>query len=86
MVDRALESDADKDGKLSKEEITQMDERRQQMVATADSNSDGFVDRSELTIAAAGAVKRMQEMRKAAGGAEGGAGGPGGGPVTGGGQ
>jgi RND family efflux transporter MFP subunit len=86
MVDRALESDADKDGKLSKEEITQMDERRRQMVATADSTSDGFVDRSELTIAAAGAVKRMQEMRKAAGGAEGGAGGPGGGPVTGGGQ
>jgi len=85
LVERALESDADKDGKLSKEEIAQMDERRQSMVATADSNTDGFVDRSELTIAAAASFKRMQEARKAGGG-PGGEGGPGGGPATGGGQ
>lgn len=83
LIERALESDADKDGKLSTVEIAQMDVRRRDMVSTADSNNDGFVDRSELTVAAAATLKRIQEMRKAAGGA-GGPGGPG--PVTGGGQ
>jgi HlyD family secretion protein len=90
LVERYLESDADKDGKLSKDEVAAMDERRKQGVADADKDSDGFLDRTELTVAAAAAAQRMREM-KGGGGGEGrggeGRGGPGGGgPQLGGGE
>jgi HlyD family secretion protein len=85
LVDRYLEADGDKDGKLSKDEVASLDERRQQGVAEADKNSDGFLDRTELTVAAANAMQRMRERGGPSGGP--GGGGPGGGgPVTGGGE
>ena len=85
LVERYLESDTDKDGKLSQEEIAAMDDRAKRGVGDADKNSDGYLDRAELTIAAAAAVQRM-----GAGGRRGGAGGGGadasGGPALGGGE
>jgi hypothetical protein len=81
LVDRYLESDADKDGKLSQDEVATLDDRRKQALADADKNSDGFLDRTELTLAAAAAAQRMR------GGGGGGGGGPGGGgPPIGGGE
>lgn len=78
LVDRYLESDADKDGKLSKDEIATMDERAKQGVADADKNTDGFLDRTELMTAAAQAMAQMRErMGKGGGGPGGGGGGPG---------
>jgi multidrug efflux pump subunit AcrA (membrane-fusion protein) len=62
MVERALESDADKDGKLSADEMSSMDERRKRMVDGADANGDGFVDRAELTTAAAAAAQRFSQQ------------------------
>ncbi|MEZ6092104.1 MAG: HlyD family efflux transporter periplasmic adaptor subunit [Pirellulaceae bacterium] len=44
-------SDTDKDGFLSADEIGQMDDRRQTMAKSADSDSDGKVSRAELTSA-----------------------------------
>jgi len=85
LVDRFLESDADKDGKLSKEEVALMDDRRKQGVADADKNSDGFLDRTELTVAAAASMQRMREM-KGGGGGPGGPDGGGGGRQLGGGE
>ncbi|MCU0876439.1 MAG: HlyD family efflux transporter periplasmic adaptor subunit, partial [Pirellulaceae bacterium] len=86
LVDRYLQQDSDGDGKLSKDEVAQLDERGQQAIAAADTNSDGFLDRTELTAAAAAVVARMKE-RNAQGGPGGagpdGAFGPGG---TGGGE
>ena len=81
LVDRYLESDADKDGKLSQDEVATLDERRKQGLTDADKNSDGFVDRTELTVAAAAAMQRMR-----GGGGGGAGGGPGGGPPIGGGE
>lgn len=60
MVERALESDADKDGKISTAEMDAMDDRRKQMLAGADANGDGFFDRAEITTAAAAAMQRFQ--------------------------
>jgi HlyD family secretion protein len=76
MVIRYLESDANKDGKLSKDEIAKMDERAQQRLASADTDSDGFLERRELLSAAAAAIQRM----KTKGGGGGGGGPAGGGP------
>lgn len=47
------EADTDKDGSLSKDEIGQLEERRQTMAKAADSDSDGKVTRAELTSAMA---------------------------------
>jgi hypothetical protein len=80
LVEHYLESDADKDGKLSQDEIASMDERGKRGVADADKNSDGFLDRTELTVAAAAAIQMMQRNRG------GGDGGRGGGPPVGGGE
>jgi hypothetical protein len=77
LVDRYLESDADKDGKLSKDEIAAMDERAKQGVADADKNTDGFLDRTELMAAAAAAMARMRERGGGPGGGCPGGGGPG---------
>jgi RND family efflux transporter MFP subunit len=80
LVDRYLQSDADGDGKLSKDEVATLDDRAKQGMADADRNTDGFLDRAELTSAAAAAVARMRE-RMNQGGGPGGPGGPGGGPI-----
>jgi RND family efflux transporter MFP subunit len=77
MVDRAMESDADKDGKISTAEMASMDDRRKQMLAGADANADGFVDRAEILTAATAAMARFRQGA--------GAGGPGG-AATGGGE
>lgn len=64
--------DADKDGKLSTAEISGMDERFRDRYATADTNSDGFVDRTEMMPVATAAVQRMKEMQAQGGGGFGG--------------
>ena len=64
-----LAGDTDSDGKLSKDELSKMDDRMQQRLATADTNSDGFLDRRELLTIAANS---MQKMRGGKGGGEGG--------------
>lgn len=50
MVDRALENDKDGDGKLSKDELPR---HLAHLLGTADMNSDGALDRAELTTALA---------------------------------
>ena len=82
MVARYLEGDTDKDGKLSKDEIAKLDDRTQQRLATADTNSDGFLERRELLVVAANAKAKM----KGKGGGGGGGGGSGGGGRRGGGE
>lgn len=82
LVDRAFESDADKDGKISTAEMEAMDERRKQMLVGADANADGFVDRDEMTTAATAAMARMRQGGGPGGGGP--PGGPGGGPAGGG--
>src|SRR5262245_14072957 len=52
MVARYMEGDADNDGKLSKDEVSKLDDRTQQRLATADTNNDGFLERRELLIVA----------------------------------
>jgi multidrug resistance efflux pump len=90
MVDRYLQSDADKDGKLSKAELDSMDERPRQALADADKDKDGFLDSKELNLAAGQAVARMRaKMQECGGGGEGRGGGrrgggEGGGPPGGG--
>jgi HlyD family secretion protein len=75
MVARYLESDVDKDGKLSlKDEVTKMDERMQQRLVTADTNNDGFLENRELLSVATAAIQKM----KSKGGGSGGPGGSGG--------
>ncbi len=59
IVTRSMErNDTDGDGKLSQEEINNIDENRRESVAAADSNGDGFVSRAELTESI---KKRMSE-------------------------
>jgi hypothetical protein len=77
LVDRYLESDSDKDGKLSKDELASMDDRRRQALEGADRDGDGFLSKTELTAAAVAAALRMRE--KGGGGGRG-PGGDGSGP------
>jgi hypothetical protein len=65
-AERFAQLDADKDGKLSTAEVP---EQMREMMASADTNSDGGIDQAEMTAAFA-------KMRAARGG--GGGGGPGG--------
>jgi hypothetical protein len=85
FVDRYLQSDADKDEKLSKEELATMDERMRQNLQTADSDKDGFLDKKELRTAALVAIQRMPKRTPGGGGGGGGSGG-GGAPGGGGGR
>jgi len=81
---RYMESDTNQDGKLSKDEIASMDERRRQALDNADRDGDGFLDNKELQIAAGQAMAKMRErMGGEGGGGRGGGGrrgGEGGGP------
>jgi Ca2+-binding EF-hand superfamily protein len=61
MVSRLLEFDENKDGKLSKNEVS---ERMQTIIQRADTNKDGFADKAELT--------KMAESRMGGGGGRGG--------------
>jgi hypothetical protein len=74
-VAQYLESDADGDGKLSKEEVSKMDDRRRQALATADKDGDGFLTNTELTTAAVGAAAAFQQKMRERGGEGGGEGG-----------
>lgn len=78
MLERTLEADTDKDGKLSTAEIAGVNERMRPRLEAADKNSDGFVDREELLPVMAAAIARIKEMQAQGGG--------GGIPGTGGGQ
>jgi hypothetical protein len=78
MLERTLEADSDKDGKLSVAEIAGVNERMRPRLAAADKNNDGFIDREELMPIMAQSVQRMKEMQAQQGG--------GGIPGTGGGQ
>jgi hypothetical protein len=68
MLERTLEADADKDGKLSVAEIANVNERMRPRLEGADKNSDGFVDREELLPIMAATVARMKEMQAQQGG------------------
>ncbi len=59
IVDRSMErSDTDGDGKISKDEISSVDENRQAGLTAADTDGDGFVTKAELM---ASIKKRMAE-------------------------
>jgi hypothetical protein len=75
MIERAMQSDEDKDGKLSVAELGKMDDRGRRWLDGADSDSDGFLERRELAKAAAAFAARMRE-----GGGKRGVGGGGGPP------
>jgi len=60
VVDRLLKRDSDGDGTLSKDEAP---EQMQANFARVDRNSDGELDRQELTVAAEFFLKRMQNRR-----------------------
>jgi HlyD family secretion protein len=68
--------DTDKDEKLSTAEIEPMQEFVKPAYLAGDKNSDGFVDKAEITQILADFRKRMEEMKAKGGG---GLGGPGGG-------
>ena len=82
VVDRLLALDKNKDGKLTKDEVT--DQRLQRLFNRADADGDGTVTKEELTVLA----KNMQADGPGPGGDRGrggpggpdGLGGPGGGP------
>jgi RND family efflux transporter MFP subunit len=67
--------DADKDEKLSMAEIDAMPEFIRSGYTAGDKNSDGYVDKAEITQIIADFRKRFEELK-----AKGGFGGPGGGP------
>ncbi len=72
IAERIMESgDTDGDGKISTEEIAGMDERMRERAPTYDTNSDGFIEKSEI-------IKAMNKVRQQMG--AGGGGPPGGGP------
>ena len=75
IAEKILSSgDTDGDGKISTEEVAGMDERMKERATSYDSNSDGFIEKSEI-------IKYMNKMMKEREAAGGGAGGPpGGGP------
>jgi HlyD family secretion protein len=68
MLERTLEADSDKDGKLSVAEIAGVNERMRPRLEAADKNSDGFVDRDELMPVMAATIARMKEMQAQGGG------------------
>ena len=86
LFERTMEADANKDGKLSVTEIENVEERTRPLLAGADKNGDGLLDKDELMPVMAARVAAIRErMKQNGGGAPGGAG-PGGIQGTGGGQ
>jgi HlyD family secretion protein len=76
MVNRSFdEFDADKDGSLSMAEIDAMPERSKESAKAADSDADGKVTRSELTVAMAKVVARIRAAMSGGGAGGGAAGG-----------
>jgi EF hand len=73
LVDRMMAFDADKDGKLSKAEVT--DERLHRLFDQADADKDGTVTKSELNVL----LVNERAKTRARGPGFGGPGGPGGG-------
>jgi hypothetical protein len=77
-VNRMMEMDKDKDGKLTKAEVT--DERLHRLFDRADADKDGFVTRDELTALVAKEQANTRFGRGGPGGGPPGGGPPGGGP------
>ena len=73
MVTRMLSFDADKDGKLSRDEVP---ERMAGLLERGDINKDGFLDQDELTKIAEQQASRRQPPREGRGEREGGGGSP----------
>jgi RND family efflux transporter MFP subunit len=71
MVARALENDANKDGKLQMDELASLDDRQRERLMAADANKDGEIDRTELTAAMAKVAQMIRQRMQ-----QGGAGGP----------
>ncbi|QDU27688.1 Macrolide export protein MacA [Anatilimnocola aggregata] len=64
MLDQTLEAaDTDKDGKLSVDELANVNERMRPRLDGADVNKDGFIDRTELMPIMVSAVQRIKEMQ-----------------------
>ncbi len=76
LVTRMMEFDKDKDGKLTRAEIT--DERLLRLFDRADANKDGTVTKAELTTLAAAEPAGRRGGPGGPGGGPGGFGGPGG--------
>src|SRR6476659_8437920 len=78
FADRLMAVDKNKDGKLTKDEIT--DERLLRLFDRADTNKDGTVTKEELEALAAKEMQGGGRGQGGPGGGPGGRGGPGGGP------
>jgi HlyD family secretion protein len=52
MIAECLQSDANRDDQLSREEIAKMDSRLRARLVTADADGDGFIQRRELQVVA----------------------------------
>ncbi len=75
MIARTLDSfDTDKDGTLSADELNAIPEERRGRLIAADTNGDGSVDRTELTVAMNEVMKRIQQGGGGLGGQPGGGG------------
>jgi HlyD family secretion protein len=61
LIAQFLKSDANRDDKLSREEISKMEARVKERLLAADANGDGFLERRELLKVSAHAVQRMTE-------------------------
>lgn len=61
MIDRTMESDTNKDGKIDKDELNQIDEQYRSFVTRADANGDGEITREEVKKSFEKMMKRMQE-------------------------
>ncbi len=58
IVDRIFEADTDGDGKISSDEMGGLDDRFRDRAGAYDTNSDGFLEKSEVLQSI---QKRMQE-------------------------
>lgn len=68
VIARTMEADTNKDGKLSKDELTALGERGTRILDTADANKDGAVDSDELKKYAEGIMERFRGSGRREGG------------------